>query len=188
MNRSQSKIRHIQQSNVLLEQRKFGLLNEDNDNQSWLDQQKYLDDAWNNRHKKDDEKNNLENEKREEERKKSTMADLLKDVRLDSYLVPDSVKITYDSDSVPEYEMKLAIYKNSHSFPEEISSELDKKTKDINELTNYLSNKIENNDLLNFSNNGPLNSYCKTTIEYIGEEGSDYIFLVKMKTGYEGKK
>ena len=81
--------------------------------------------------------------------------------------------------------MKLAIYKNSHSFSEEISSELEKKTKDIDELTNYLTNKIENSNLLNFSNNGRRKTFMKTTIEYIGEEGSDYIFLIKMKNGYE---
>ena len=183
MNRSQSKIRHIRQSNVLLEERRVGLLNEDN--QTWLDKQKYLDDAWNNRHKEDDEKNRIENEKQEEERKKSVMVGQLKDVQLDRYLVPDSVKITNDSDSISEYEMKLAIYKNSHSFSEEISSELEKKTKDIDELTNYLTNKIENSNLLNFSNNGRRKTFMKTTIEYIGEEGSDYIFLIKMKNGYE---
>jgi len=183
MNRSYSKIRHIQESNQKLENR---LLNEDN--QSWLDQQKYLDDAWKNRGKEESEKGRIENEKQKEESEKNQMSGLLQTVRLNSYLVPDSVKKIYSDDSGTEYEMKLAIYKNSHSFPEEMSSELEKKTKDIDELTNYLSNKIENNDLLNFSNNGPLNSYCKTTIEYIGEEGSDYIFLVKMKTGYEGKK
>ena len=81
--------------------------------------------------------------------------------------------------------MKLAIYKNLHSLPEEMSSELEKKTKDIDELTNYLTDKIENGNLLNYSNNGPNKPYIKTTIEYIGEEGSDYVFLIKMKSGYE---
>jgi hypothetical protein len=185
MNRSQSKIRHIQQSNVLLEQRKFGLLNEDNDNQSWLDQQKYLDDAWKNRGKEESEKGRIENEKQKEEAEKNQMSGLLQNVRLNSYLVPDSVKKIYSDDSGIEYEMKLAIYKNSHSFPEEMSSELEKKTKDIDELTNYLTEKIENSNLLNYSNNGPNKPYHKTTIEYIGEEGSDYVFLIKMKSGYE---
>jgi hypothetical protein len=185
MNRSQSKIRHIQQSNVLLEQRKFGLLNEDNDNQEWLDQQKYLDDAWKNRNKEESEKGRMENEKQKEESEKNQMSGLLQNVRLDKYVVPDSIKKTYSDDSSTEYEMKLAIYKNSHSFPEEMSSELEKKTKDIDELTNYLTDKIENNNLLNYSNNGPNKPYHKTTIEYIGEEGSDYVFLIKMKSGYE---
>jgi hypothetical protein len=182
MNRSYSKIRHIQQSNVLLEQRKFGLLNEDN--QSWLDQQKYLDNAWNNRGEKEDEMRRIENEKQEEERKKNQMSGLLQTVQLNSYLVPDSVKKIYSDDSGMEFEMKLVIYKNSHSFPEEMSSELEKKTKDIDELTNYLTDKIENSNLLNNSNNEPNKPYIKTTIEYIGEEGSDYVFLIKMKTGY----
>ena len=181
MNRSQSKIRHIQQSNVLLEQRKFGLLNEDN--QAWLDQQKYLDDAWKNRGKEESEKNRIENEK--EEAEKNQMSGLLQTVQLNSYLVPDSVKKIYSDDSGTEYEMKLAIYKNLHSLPEEMSSELEKKTKDIDELTNYLTDKIENGNLLNSSNNGPNKPYIKTTIEYIGEEGSDYVFLIKMKSGYE---
>ena len=181
MNRSQSKIRHIQQSNVLLEQRKFGLLNEDN--QAWLDQQKYLDDAWKNRGKEESEKNRIENEK--EEAEKNQMSGLLQTVQLNSYLVPDSVKKIYSDDSGTEYEMKLAIYKNLHSLPEEMSSELEKKTKDIDELTNYLTDKIENGNLLNYSNNGPNKPYIKTTIEYIGEEGSDYVFLIKMKSGYE---
>jgi predicted P-loop ATPase/GTPase len=113
------------------------------------------------------------------------MSGLLQNVRLNSYLVPDSVKKIYSDDSGTEYEMKLAIYKNSHSFPEEMSSELEKKTKDIDELTNYLTEKIENSNLLNYSNNGPNKPYHKTTIEYIGEEGSDYVFLIKMKSGYE---
>jgi len=181
MNRSQSKIRHIQQSNVLLEQRKFGLLNEDN--QAWLDQQKYLDDAWKNRGKEESEKNRIENEK--EEAEKNQMSGLLQTVQLNSYLVPDSVKKIYSDDSGTEYEMKLAIYNNLHSLPEEMSSELEKKTKDIDELTNYLTDKIENGNLLNYSNNGPNKPYIKTTIEYIGEEGSDYVFLIKMKSGYE---
>jgi len=180
MNRSQSKIRHIQQSNVLLEQRKFGLLNEDN--QAWLDQQKYLDDAWKNRGKEESEKNRIENEK--EEAEKNQMSGLLQTVQLNSYLVPDSVKKIYSDDSGTEYEMKLAIYNNLHSLPEEMSSELEKKTKDIDELTNYLTDKIENGNLLNYSN-GPNKPYIKTTIEYIGEEGSDYVFLIKMKSGYE---
>ena len=97
MNRSQSKIRHIQQSNVLLEQRKFGLLNEDN--QAWLDQQKYLDDAWKNRGKEESEKNRIENEKQKEEAEKNQMSGLLQTVQLNSYLVPDSVKKIYSDDS-----------------------------------------------------------------------------------------
>jgi hypothetical protein len=127
------------------------------------------------------------NESHHEKNEEATshVIELLKMVKLDKYIDRDSIESVDLDDSTTEYNVKLKIYKDSHNFPDDVSNDLEKKTRDIDELTYYLTDTIETGELLNYSNHGRSKLYTKTEIEYIGEEGSDYVFLVKIKSGRE---
>ena len=142
------------------------LINEENDEQGWLDQQKKLDDIWNQRDVEKLKSQGDENERREREDILNRMVKHASN-NLSNYIVDGSQKILKDDDSTFEFEFKLKIYKNAYEFPDIVSTEVDKKTKNLDELLTYLKDKIRSDH---------------SNVEYVGEEDSDYVFLVTCKS------
>jgi hypothetical protein len=176
MNKSYSKIRHIQESNLRLERR---FLNEESESDH--PSLKGLEDSYKERERQERESAHKEYEERELiHRLKEVTKSVAKG--LNNHIVPGSERLVHKDDSTEEMEFKLKIYKKVHNFPPEISSEVEKLTENPDDVLMYLKDKIKNNPLHNHSDE---KRFSETDVEYVGEENDDYVFLIKIKYGYK---
>jgi hypothetical protein len=75
------------------------------------------------------------------------------------------------------------IWKNSHTLPGEFTSDIEKKTENIEELTSILKDRIEGDEFANIDN-GPGKLYVRTELIYMGEVNNEYEFMVEVEEGY----
>jgi hypothetical protein len=95
-----------------------------------------------------------------------------------------------DNSAVPTeegYRYMFKIWKDSHTLPQELTNDIEKKTKDIGELTSILKDKIEGGEFSNFDR-GPGKNYIRTELIYIGEVNNDYEFMVEVEEGYNPRE
>ena len=94
-----------------------------------------------------------------------------------------------DNSAVPTkegYRYMFRIWKRSHTLPQELTSDIEKKTENIEELTSILKDKIEGEKFSNIDN-GPGKLYVRTELIYIGEVNDEYEFMVEVEEGYNPK-
>ena len=106
-------------------------------------------------------------------------------------VVPGSEKIINYSDADEEYtvdielEFKVKIWKNFYTLPEFATNDLEKLTENVDDVLEYLEDKLDNNRIYNYSevsSKSGIKRSTKTTIEYDeqeSEKSDDYIFLIK---------
>ena len=91
-----------------------------------------------------------------------------------------------DNSAVPTEEVfryMFRIWKNSHTLPGEFTSDIEKKTENIEELTSILKDRIEGDEFANIDN-GPGKLYVRTELIYMGEVNNEYEFMVEVEEGY----
>ena len=81
------------------------------------------------------------------------------------------------------FEYKFDIWKDSHTLPDEYTSDVEKKTKNIKELTSILKDRIEGDEFAN-RDRGPGKNYTRTELIYMGELNDNYGFMVEVEEGY----
>jgi hypothetical protein len=95
-----------------------------------------------------------------------------------------------DNSAVPTeegYRYMFRIWKDSHTLPQELTNDIEKKTENIEELTSILKDRIEGEEFSNFDR-GPGKLYTRTKLIYIGEVNDEYEFMVEVESGYNPRE
>ena len=95
-----------------------------------------------------------------------------------------------DNSAVPTkegYRYMFRISKDSHTLPGELTSDIEKKTENIEELTSILKDRIEGEEFSNFDGE-PGRRYVRTELIYMGEVNNKYEFMVEVEEGYNERE
>ena len=152
---------------------------------------KQLDDYDREKKKEEEERYEKEKEKEIEEEPQHYLESLVEQIsefiKLD--VVPDSEKIINYSevdDTIDiELEFKVKIWKNFYTLPDFATNDLEKLTENVDDVLEYLKDKLDNNRIYNYSEvsqKSGIKRSTETTIEYDeqeSEKSDDYIFLIK---------
>jgi hypothetical protein len=95
-----------------------------------------------------------------------------------------------DGSAVPTekgFRYMFRIWKDSHTLPGELTSDIEKKTENIEELTSILKDRIEGEEFSNFDR-GPGKLYVRTELIYMGEVNNEYEFMVEVEEGYNERE
>ena len=90
-----------------------------------------------------------------------------------------------DGSAVPTEEgfiYVFRIWKDSHTLPGELTSDIEKKTENIEELTSILKDRIEGDEFANIDGE-PGRRYVRTELIYMGEVNNEYEFMVEVEEG-----
>ncbi len=128
---------------------------------------------------------------REEDSTTGDSTPMLKDIAL-HYMKRSGIpsKFYVDNSAVPTkkgFRYMFDIWKNSHTLPDEYTSDVEKKTKNIKELTSILKDRIEGDEFANFDR-GPGKNYTRTELIYMGELNDNYGFMVEVEEGYNDRE
>ena len=78
-------------------------------------------------------------------------------------------------------------YKDSYTLPEELTSYIEKKTENIEELTSILKDRIEGDEFANIDGE-PGRRYVRTELIYMGEVNNEYEFMVEVEEGFNPRE